>query len=385
MAEHKMLLTGNLTDHIIYSVKLSAGSEYKMNAIQTNQRLDFLDAAKGIGIILVILGHAFRDEMRIVSNFCEFVYQTIYFFHMPLFFVISGFTFGISYSKYINDPLRYLKKKTVSQIVPILSYGTVIYVCFFVAYQIPVFQEALSATGYQLYPYPKYLLLTALWENPYAVHLWYLWVLCLVSIIAFLYFRLSSGVARSKLYFAIYSLILYVLQIFFNFPIVLARVLQYTIYFTAGIVLVSCQKLLSAKCKAICATGIAGWLFLLGYCALQALHYDLGILNQPLVFALCKLVSNMFVILSILRLACRLTSCAPLLYCGTQSYNIYLLHQPFCCGFVGVILYNKFQLPAFPVFVICCLLSVLLPIAFTTVCKKCKPVGKLAKLLFHIT
>lgn len=380
-----MLLTGNLTYHIIYSIKNSAGSEYKMNAIQTNQRLEFLDVAKGIGIILVILGHGFRDEMRIVSNFCEFVYQTIYFFHMPLFFVISGFTFGISYSKYTNDPLRFLKKKTISQIVPILSYGTVIYACFFVAYQIPVFQEALSAARYQIYPYLKYLLLTALWENPYAVHLWYLWVLYLVSIIAFLYFRRFSGIARSELYFVIYSLILYVLQIFFNMPIVLERVFQYSIYFAAGIVLVSCRQLLSTKCKAICATGIVGWLFLPGYCALQALRYDLGILNQPLVFAFCKLVANMFVILSILRLACRLTSCTALRYCGTQSYNIYLLHQPFCCGFVGVILYNKFRLPALPVFVICCLLSILLPIAFTAVCKKSKPIGKLAKLLFNIT
>ena len=357
-----------------------------MNAIQTNKRLEFLDVAKGIGIILVILGHGFRDEMRVVSNFCEFVYQMIYFFHMPLFFVISGFAFGVSYNKYADKPFLFLKKKTLSQIVPVFAYGTVIYTCFLVAYQIPIFQQNLSAAGYQLYPYLKYLWLTLTSENPYAIHLWYLLVLYVVSVVAFLYFRRTSGGTRAKICFLACSLVLYVFRIFFDLPLVLGWVFQYTVYFALGMILVSFPALLSSKkCKAIYAADFVGWFFLLGYCVLTALRYDMGILNQPLLFSFYKLVANTFVILSVLRLASCLKDCKFLLYCGKQSYNIYLLHQPFCCGFVGVILYNKLHLPILPVFVICCLLSVLLPCAFVAVCRKIKPVGKLAKLLFNIT
>jgi len=47
------------------------------------ERLDWLDAAKGLGIILVVIGHAWtKGQMR----------DTIYAFHMPLFFLLAGYT-----------------------------------------------------------------------------------------------------------------------------------------------------------------------------------------------------------------------------------------------------------------------------------------------------
>lgn len=47
----------------------------------TKTRLDYIDVTRGIGIILVVLGHL---------NPGEGVERWIYSFHMPLFFVISG-------------------------------------------------------------------------------------------------------------------------------------------------------------------------------------------------------------------------------------------------------------------------------------------------------
>ena len=47
-----------------------------------NRRLHYLDMAKGVGIILVVLGH---------STYCNDQLLTIISsFHMPLFFIISG-------------------------------------------------------------------------------------------------------------------------------------------------------------------------------------------------------------------------------------------------------------------------------------------------------
>lgn len=47
----------------------------------TKQRIDYIDIAKGIGILLVLWGHLYV---------CDYVHSAIYLFHMPLFFFISG-------------------------------------------------------------------------------------------------------------------------------------------------------------------------------------------------------------------------------------------------------------------------------------------------------
>lgn len=55
---------------------------------------DELTILKGIGIILVILGHSFSfTGFNIVDNnfINKYIHDTIYSFHMPLFFLIAGF------------------------------------------------------------------------------------------------------------------------------------------------------------------------------------------------------------------------------------------------------------------------------------------------------
>ena len=81
-----------------------------------NSRKQYLDIAKGIGIILVVIGH------------CPQVYnplkQWIYAFHMPLFFIISGMVWdrvthekkGFLNKKFVQDKIRRL-------IVPCFIWG----------------------------------------------------------------------------------------------------------------------------------------------------------------------------------------------------------------------------------------------------------------------
>ena len=56
-----------------------------------NKRLDYLDVAKGIGILLVILGHC---QLGRIGR----AHSLIYSFHMPLFFFISGVCFSNKYT-----------------------------------------------------------------------------------------------------------------------------------------------------------------------------------------------------------------------------------------------------------------------------------------------
>jgi fucose 4-O-acetylase-like acetyltransferase len=58
--------------------------------MDTNNRIKWVDIAKGIGIILVIVGHTIALEYS----------APIYTFHMPLFIFLSGFVFHLSQGKH---------------------------------------------------------------------------------------------------------------------------------------------------------------------------------------------------------------------------------------------------------------------------------------------
>lgn len=68
-----------------------------------NKRITFIDAARAVGIMLVVLGHVIGlGEMTFSGS--DVVFKYIYSFHMALFFVISGLVLGQS-----------LHGKTISQ------------------------------------------------------------------------------------------------------------------------------------------------------------------------------------------------------------------------------------------------------------------------------
>lgn len=69
----------------------------------------FISIARGIGILLVVLGHCSNSY---ISNF-------IYLFHIPLFFFISGFLFNLNSLK---APKEYVKRKIISLYVPYVFY-----------------------------------------------------------------------------------------------------------------------------------------------------------------------------------------------------------------------------------------------------------------------
>ena len=69
-----------------------------------NERIAFLDTAKGFGILLMIIGHT----LYLQPNHCSKLNAVIYTFHMPMFLMITGYFFKPlplreSLSKYIRN------------------------------------------------------------------------------------------------------------------------------------------------------------------------------------------------------------------------------------------------------------------------------------------
>lgn len=80
----------------------------KETVMPKGSRLDYLDIAKGIGILLVIIGHCLADA----DNLDIWIYS----FHMPLFFILSGWLF--SYKKPSVSMAAYVSKKCKTLLFP---------------------------------------------------------------------------------------------------------------------------------------------------------------------------------------------------------------------------------------------------------------------------
>ena len=74
-------------------------------SIINKDRVIFLDYAKAIGIFLVVLGHAICFLPK--TNLGNSIFNIIYSFHMPLFFIISGIVIAITTKKTNNIDLKY--------------------------------------------------------------------------------------------------------------------------------------------------------------------------------------------------------------------------------------------------------------------------------------
>lgn len=130
-----------------------------------NKRIDYLDIAKGIGILFVVLGHNhIKQEYPIV-------YQVVYSFHMPFFFLLSGMFFKQEYSF-----LELVQRRFNSLLKPFIAYLVIVYSAsiFFTKIDLPTI---LGRIPKALYAGPN----TLEW-----VPLWFLPHLFLVNLFAFI-------------------------------------------------------------------------------------------------------------------------------------------------------------------------------------------------------
>lgn len=90
-------------------------------AINDNNRIHWIDCAKGVGIFLVVLGHIYKDNS---------VTTWIYSFHMPLFFVLSGWVAALFKTKEFSFK-RNLLSKSKSLLLPFVVFRCLLIVYWF--------------------------------------------------------------------------------------------------------------------------------------------------------------------------------------------------------------------------------------------------------------
>lgn len=81
-----------------------------------DNRIGWIDISKGIGICLVILGHTYRAN-PVLNWICSF--------HMPLFFILSGWLRGMKQNKYKKT--EYISRKFDALIIPLIIFMVLTY------------------------------------------------------------------------------------------------------------------------------------------------------------------------------------------------------------------------------------------------------------------
>jgi fucose 4-O-acetylase-like acetyltransferase len=90
------------------------------------QRLVSVDAAKGIGILLVVLGHVVSQQVPDGHGWYRTLKDAIYFFHMPFFLALSGYVLGLSARAWTADRRAFIQERLDRLVVPFFAFGLII-------------------------------------------------------------------------------------------------------------------------------------------------------------------------------------------------------------------------------------------------------------------
>jgi fucose 4-O-acetylase-like acetyltransferase len=136
----------------------------------SSKRIGYLDIAKGLGILLVVLGH---NDLK---SYAPLVFKIVYSFHMPLFFFISGMFF-----KPETPFIQLIKKRFHTLVKP---YFFSILLIYFVA---------LFFSGTMGFYTIGYRIAKAFYGTGYYldwVQMWFIPALFVVNLVAFGFYRL---------------------------------------------------------------------------------------------------------------------------------------------------------------------------------------------------
>lgn len=136
----------------------------------TSQRLVWIDSAKGIGIVLVVIGHAWRglETAHLIRNpsLYSAVDTVIYSFHMPLFFFLSGLL--VERVLLASSPTDFVISRVRRLIWPLALWTWIFFL--FKAAAGSWANKASDWTDFPIFPLPP------------REHFWFLWALFLIQL-----------------------------------------------------------------------------------------------------------------------------------------------------------------------------------------------------------
>lgn len=264
------------------------------------------------GILLVVLGHSGFEEEIIKQTYAG-LHRWIYSFHMPLFFLISGYLFAYTTSDFSKlDVGRLLKKKVRRLLFPYFVFGSILFVIKMLFSQFSYVDRDFSIVSYCtmfFVPQASYSTMGYLWFLP-ALFLIFLVVglLCLLRI----NLRKNSQVA-------VVVIISFTLNILFPHIqyLLLSEIFWYLPFFVGGIWYQQNQEILERR---LCLGSIGVCLLLGGLSIGEAVYFPSGIFIIKVVYVIVGILFSISLCINVMK------------FCGNSkiplanyTYSIYLL------------------------------------------------------------
>lgn len=137
-------------------------------------RIDYIDIAKGIGIILMVIGHSLNETSKLRLF--------IYLFHMPLFFFISGIVIN---KKYFYDIKSLIKNKFKGLYYPFVKYSIIFIFLHNLFVNLHLYENLGVTAKYNIINIFKSIIRALLFmQTDWLLGpLWFLWILFLSEIV----------------------------------------------------------------------------------------------------------------------------------------------------------------------------------------------------------
>lgn len=197
-----------------------------------NSDLKKIDIARGMAILLVIIGHTITKDTAANNVLLFYVRLIIYTIHMPVFFTISGYLFEMNLKKYLAIGKKiYIKKKFFAFMIPYFSISILNYLIIYIGFKLPQLKEILLSNGFFLTNISNLLKMLFTYIDHFDNHLWFLYTMFLILCANITFFSKNN----LKKY-VIISLIFYIIGIYsINImPEIIWKVFKYTFLFMIG-------------------------------------------------------------------------------------------------------------------------------------------------------
>lgn len=306
-------------------------------------RLEYIDIVKGIGILFVVIGHCITKDMA-NNNYLLYICRlAIYTVHMPLFFIVSGILFKHNSSKYKMVSVKHnIKNKMKTFIIPYISFSILNYIIFEIMLIIPQLNLAAKSSGYSHHSLFQFIISTITYTNVVDDHLWFIYVMFFIYIIAFnmnkLYIE-KYKIKNDKLRIFMYLFVLYELTYWLKFPELIFKIIRYGFLFYIGC---NFNKFIAEKKY---NDFIITIIFLVSFTIYAYIKlYDNDIYIICLIIPIIEILGS-YLIIKLSYVYLRVSKFKTTLsFLGKNSYPIYLLHQPFIVnGLLFLLLSFKFS------------------------------------------
>lgn len=322
--------------------------------MEARQRLQWLDTARGIGMILVVAGHAATTAIREDVNWVWQMYNYIFYIHMPFLFLLSGYSFRISRVRYEKTKFQnFLFKKARGLVLPYFATTILVYVIFELLNRMPLLGGIMERAGYGHRSMAVFLIEMLIGNNYFSIHLWYIYVLFFYNIITYLLLKTKLG----DWTIVLAAVVLGAVYMFATpaFSLAYANGCRMYLWFAAGLLMPSLLPVERCRGKISIACFVM-WNVLYAvkrYFHVESDNYFLWI---PTVFMASGALLGLA---QWLKGRCR----DMISYLGEHSMCIYLFHQPFWGSCFGSLFYGVLGFPAVLVVSASCVLSLAVPLA----------------------